>query len=125
MRLSGLEDLFLRPHNVADGVHEDVLCPFEVCGFSSALMGLRQQGTGHLRGGLTIDGLLVRDLQLQPKSRFAYFLRPLPARAGQLTLHATKFRTRMLRVVNTSAAARRCADSLLSLTQKPSLSHAL
>ena len=59
----------------------------------------------------------MRDLQLQPKSRFAFFLRPLPARAGQLTLHATKFRTRMLRVVNTSAAARRCADLLLSLNQ--------
>lgn len=69
------------------------------------------QGTGRLRGGLTINGLLVRDLQLHPASKFAYFLRPLPARAEELTQHATKFRTRMLRVVNTSAARRRCARS--------------
>lgn len=67
------------------------------------------QGTGHLRGASTIEGLLVRDLQLQPKSRFAFFLRPLPARAEELTLHATKFRTQMLRVVRQSPARRRYA----------------
>lgn len=65
------------------------------------------QGTGHLRGASVIEGLLVRDLQLQPKSRFAFFLRPLPARAEELTLHATRFRTQMLRVVRLSPARRR------------------
>ena len=46
------------------------------------------QGTGHLRGGITINGLLVRDLQLPLTSKFAFFLRPLPARASELTQHA-------------------------------------
>lgn len=66
------------------------------------------QGTGHLKGACTVDGLLVRDLQMQPKSRFAFFLRPLPARADELMLHATRYRTQMLRVVRLTPARRRC-----------------
>lgn len=74
---------------------------------------LPAQGTGHLRGGLSVEGLLVRDLQLPPTSRFAYFMRPLPARAEELTRHATRFRTRMLRVVNVSIARRRYSAPLI------------
>ena len=56
------------------------------------------QGTGACHGKLLVDGLLVRDLQLGPEARFAYLIRPLPARAKQLSERATFFRRRLLRV---------------------------
>ena len=49
----------------------------------------------------------MRDLQLRPSSKFAYLLRPLPARAEQLNDYATDFRRRILRVVNLSRARKR------------------
>ena len=66
------------------------------------------QGTGSLHGGVMVDGMLVRDLQLKPDSKYAFFLRPLPARAKALNERAAKFRTQLLRVVQTSKALRRC-----------------
>ncbi len=56
------------------------------------------QGTGACHGKLLVDGLLVRDLQVGPEARFAYLIRPLPARAKQLSERATFFRRRLLRV---------------------------
>lgn len=56
-----------------------------------------------------MDGVLVRDLQLRPTSKFAFLLRPLPARAAQLDSYATYFRRRILRVIGTSKAKKRCA----------------
>lgn len=67
------------------------------------------QGTGRLHAHLTMDGVLVRDLQLRPSSKFAFLLRPLPARAAQLDSYATSFRRRILRVIGTSKAKKRCA----------------
>jgi hypothetical protein len=71
------------------------------------------QGSGNLDACLTMDGLLVRDLQLRSTSKFAYLLRPLPARAAQLDAFATQFRRRILRVIATSKALKRC-DALRS-----------
>ena len=57
--------------------------------------------------GLVLDGLLVRDLQVAPGSTHSHFLQPLPARARQLTGYATKFRRRLLRLLDYSEAHRR------------------
>ena len=38
-----------------------------------------------------MDGILARDLQLRPSSKFAYLLRPLPTRAAQLDAYAQLF----------------------------------
>lgn len=65
------------------------------------------QGSGSLKASLTMDGVLVRDLQLRPTSKFAYLLRPLPARAAQLDAYAMLFRRRILRVISTSKARKR------------------
>ncbi len=73
------------------------------------------QGTGRLRARLTMDGVLVRDLQLRPSSKFAFLLRPLPARAAQLDSYATSFRRRILRVIGTSKAKKRCASLTLRI----------
>jgi hypothetical protein len=54
-----------------------------------------------------MDGVLARDLQLRPASKFAYLLRPLPARAEQLNEYATRYRRRILRVVNITKAHKR------------------
>ena len=54
-----------------------------------------------------MDGILARDLQLRPSSKFAYLLRPLPTRAAQLDAYAQLFRRRILRVVSLSKAAKR------------------
>lgn len=72
------------------------------------------QGMGRLGAGLTMDGVLVRDLQLRPSSKFAFLLRPLPARAAQLDSYATTFRRRILRVVPFSKARKRCGETLSS-----------
>ena len=68
------------------------------------------QGNKQLHAGLTLDGVLARDLQLRPSSKFAYLLRPLPARAEQLNDYATRFRRRILRVVALSRARKRCGQ---------------
>ena len=65
------------------------------------------QGTGACHGKLLVDGLLVRDLQVGPEARFAYLIRPLPARAKQLSERATFFRRRLLRVDPVSLSRRR------------------
>ena len=67
------------------------------------------QGNGGLQAGVTMDGILARDLQLRPSSKFAYLLRPLPTRAAQLDAYAQLFRRRILRVVSLSKAAKRWA----------------
>ena len=74
-----------------------------------------RQGNRQLHAGLTLDGLLARDLQLRPSSKFAYLLRPLPARAEKLNEYATRFRRRILRVVNLSRARKRCVLLALPL----------
>ena len=67
------------------------------------------QGNGGLKAGVTMDGILARDLQLRPTSKFAYLLRPLPTRAAQLDAYAQFYRRRILRVVSVSKAAKRFA----------------
>ena len=42
------------------------------------------QSNGCLSAGASVDGLIVRDLQLPEAARHAYVLRPLPARARRL-----------------------------------------
>lgn len=54
-----------------------------------------------------MDGLLTRDLQLRPEAKFAFFLRPLPARAKQLSAQANLFRRRLLKVDTVPKARRR------------------
>lgn len=78
------------------------------------------QGVGQLHAGLTMDGVLVRDLQLRPASKFAYLLRPLPARAEQLNDYATRYRRRILRVVAISKAHKRCFLCMLLGLAMPS-----
>ena len=56
---------------------------------------------------MTMDGILARDLQLRPSSKFAYLLRPLPTRAAQLDAYAQYYRRRILRVVSVSKSAKR------------------
>ena len=65
------------------------------------------QGTGEAKVGAKMDGLLTRDLQLRPEAKFAFFLRPLPARAKQLSAQATLFRRRLLKVDTVPKARRR------------------
>lgn len=67
------------------------------------------QGNGGLQAGMTMDGILARDLQLRPSSKFAYLLRPLPTRAAQLDSYAQYYRRRILRVVSVSKSAKRSA----------------
>lgn len=67
------------------------------------------QGTGEAKVGAKMDGLLTRDLQLRPEAKFAFFLRPLPARAKQLSGQATLFRRRLLKVDTVPKARRRYA----------------
>ena len=88
------------------------------------------QGNGGLKAGLTMDGILARDLQLRPSSKFAYLLRPLPTRAAQLDSYAQYYRRRILRVVSVSKAAKRCphapvpsAASLALQTHRQVLHH--
>ena len=54
--------------------------------------------------------MLVRDLQLKPDSRFAHFLRPLPARTQKLVTYVTKFRRRLLRLTNYSIPHKLCVQ---------------
>lgn len=55
---------------------------------------LRLQASGSLSAGASVDGVIVRDLQLPEAARHAYVLRPLPARARRLnTWHASLRRT--------------------------------
>lgn len=75
--------------------------------FVSEENGVTPQGNGGLQAGVTMDGILARDLQLRPSSKFAYLLRPLPTRAAQLDAYAQLFRRRILRVVSLSKAAKR------------------
>ena len=82
------------------------------------------QGTGGLKAGMTMDGILARDLQLRPSSKFAYLLRPLPTRAAQLDSYAQHYRRRILRVVSVSKSAKRSA-SICALAAKPHLCSSL
>ena len=68
---------------------------------------LSTQGTGEAKVGAKMDGLLTRDLQLRPEAKFAFFLRPLPARAKHLSGQATLFRRRLLKVDTVPKARRR------------------
>lgn len=45
---------------------------------------LRLQASGCVSAGASVDGVVVRDLQLPEAARHAYVLRPLPARARRL-----------------------------------------
>ena len=65
------------------------------------------QGTGEAKLGAKMDGLLTRDLQIRPEAQFAFFIRPLPARAKQLSAQANMFRRRLLKVDTVSKARRR------------------
>ena len=65
------------------------------------------QGTGEAKLGAKMDGLLTRDLQIRPEAKFAFFIRPLPARAKQLSAQANLFRRRLLKVDTVSKARRR------------------
>ena len=61
--------------------------------------------------GAKMDGLLTRDLQLRPEAKFAFFIRPLPARAKQLSAQANLFRRRLLKVDAVTKARRRYAGT--------------
>ncbi len=52
------------------------------------------QANGSVSAGASVDGVIVRDLQLPETARHAYVLRPLPARARRLNAwHAVLRRT--------------------------------
>lgn len=59
-----------------------------------------------------MDGLLTRDLQIRPEAKFAFFIRPLPSRAKQLSAQANLFRRRLLKVDTVTKARRRSAPVL-------------
>ena len=65
------------------------------------------QGTGEAKLGAKMDGLLTRDLQIRPEAKFAFFIRPLPSRAKQLSAQANLFRRRLLKVDAVTKARRR------------------
>ena len=69
------------------------------------------QGVGQSTMGLVLDGLLVRDLQVAPRSSHSHFLQPLPVRCAKLTGYATKFRRRLLRLIEYTEAHRRQASA--------------
>lgn len=54
-----------------------------------------------------MEGLLMRDLQLRPHAKAAYFARPLPARAAQLAARSTHIRRLVLRVTEMPPAVKR------------------
>ncbi|KAL0018632.1 hypothetical protein WJX77_009530 [Trebouxia sp. C0004] len=75
------------------------------------LIGIRAackyKGTGEAKLGAKMDGLLTRDLQIRPEAKFAFFIRPLPSRAKQLSAQANFFRRRLLKVDAVTKARRR------------------
>lgn len=84
--------------------------PFTCCNISlQCLDGLliSLQGTGEAKLGAKMDGLLTRDLQIRPEAKFAFFIRPLPSRAKQLSAQANLFRRRLLKVDAVTKARRR------------------
>lgn len=64
-----------------------------------------------------MDGLLTRDLQIRPEAKFAFFIRPLPSRAKQLSAQANLFRRRLLKVDTVTKARRRSAPALYNTSQ--------
>lgn len=68
------------------------------------------QGTGEITAGVRLDGILVRDVQLPLGHKYAFLLRPLPARAKRLTAYAARQRRYTLRYVMPTRAQQRCGS---------------
>lgn len=62
------------------------------------------QGYGAVVAGLSVDGIIVRDLQLPEQARHAYVLRPLPARARRLNTWLNLLRRQLMGISYISPA---------------------
>lgn len=67
------------------------------------------QANGAVAAGISVHGIIVRDLQLPEQARHAYVLRPLPARARRLNAFLNLLRRQLLGVVRVSPAKYRRA----------------
>jgi hypothetical protein len=63
-------------------------------------LAMHTQASGAVAAGGSIDGVLVRDLQLPDVAKHAYVLRPLPARARRLNAWLNEVRRIMLGVTH-------------------------
>lgn len=60
-----------------------------------------------MTAGVLLDGLLTRDLQVPLGHKYAFLLRPLPARAHRLTAYAARQRRCTLRLTMPNLARQR------------------
>lgn len=74
--------------------------------------GSLSQGNGAVAAGISVDGIIVRDLQLPEQARHAYVLRPLPARARRLNSWLNLLRRQLLGIVKVSRAKFRWASKV-------------
>lgn len=63
---------------------------------------LRVQQNGEVFAGLSVDGIIVRDLQLPDVAKHAYVLRPLPARARRLNAYSHEVRRLLMGITQLS-----------------------
>ena len=98
-----------------------------VYGVSLAKIGaaFRYHPNGAVVAGASVDGVIVRDLQLPDGAKHAYVLRPLPARARRLNAWLQGIRRQLLGVVPVSKAlvAWQGAYRTILLRQRTSLAH--
>lgn len=82
------------------------LAPVYSVSVADILTAYRLHSDGMVSAGASVDGVIVRDLQLPEAARHAYVLRPLPARARRLNAWLTKSRRQLLGVVPISRGFR-------------------
>eukprot|EP00887_Chlorella_sp_A99_P007742 scaffold20.g7742.t1 len=78
------------------------LAPVYSVSMANVLTTYRRSSAGTICAASSIDGVIVRDLQLPEAARHAYVLRPLPARARRLNAWLTGRRRQLLGVVPAS-----------------------
>jgi len=83
---------------------------------------IRLQANGAMAAAASIDGIILRDLQLPDIAKHAYVLRPLPARARRLNSWLQSIRRGILGITETSPARQlwQRAFSKILLRQKTS-----
>lgn len=86
---------------------------------------VRVQASGAMAAGASIDGIILRDLQLPDMAKHAYVLRPLPARARRLDGWLQGVRRELLGISTTTPAQQLWlrAHCKILLRQKTSTSH--
>ncbi|KAL6785838.1 hypothetical protein ACKKBG_A00370 [Auxenochlorella protothecoides x Auxenochlorella symbiontica] len=80
------------------------LAPIYSIAIADARGVLRLEADGGTLAGATLDGVIVRDLQLPERAQHAYVLRPLPVRARRLSHWVASMRRRFLGIRRVSPA---------------------